>query len=340
MSAKPVAPAAPADVESGDGVGDMEDLAGGGARNAGQTVARPVASTKRKRAASESNELDKNWREILGPPPAAGQTAHEREQWIRYHKKKWAIQLKQRQARKALQSRADDGASGGDGGGVAPVPMAPVGAGVLRTNLGGFLRRAQQTLLSSMWQILQVRWPTGDTWIRFSFAEMSFLEISTRCSFGGSVQRCLNGVYSIPKGRREIDRALRRACPVSVCVLIWFFFLRDQVMETSQPGLFRLWALVGTELHQIRLTVPRIFYLNKKKPLEPRADGAASVWRKVNRVLPRSHRVYHLYEYSVPEEVYQQNFNQLMADLSTSDNAGIYETQVRPFSFLFFLVCY
>jgi len=111
-------------------------------------------------------------------------------------------------------------------------------------------------------------------------------------------------------------------------------------METSQPGLFRLWALVGTELHQIRLTVPRIFYLNKKKPLEPRADGAASVWRKVNRVLPRSHRVYHLYEYSVPEEVYQQNFNQLMADLSTSDNAGIYETQVRPFSFLFFLVCY
>jgi hypothetical protein len=32
--------------------------------------------------------------------------------------------------------------------------------------------------------------------------------------------------------------------------------------------------------------------------------------------------------FSVPEEVYQQNFNQLMADLSTSDNAGIYETQV------------
>lgn len=32
---------------------------------------------------------------------------------------------------------------------------------------------------------------------------------------------------------------------------------------------------------------------------------------------------------SVPEEIYQQNFNQLMADLSTSDNAGIYETQVQ-----------
>ena len=99
-------------------------------------------------------------------------------------------------------------------------------------------------------------------------------------------------------------------------------------METSQPGLFRLWALVGNELHQIRLTVPRIFYLNKKKPLEK--EGATSVvWRKVNRILPRSHRVHNLYEYSVPEEVYQQNFNQLMADLSTSDNVGIYETQVK-----------
>ena len=97
-------------------------------------------------------------------------------------------------------------------------------------------------------------------------------------------------------------------------------------METSQPGVFRLWALVGNELHQIRLTVPRIFYLNKKKPLEK--EGGSAVWRKVNRILPRSHRVYNLYEYSVPEEVYQQNFNQLMADLSTNDNAGIYETKV------------
>ena len=32
----------------------------------------------------------------------------------------------------------------------------------------------------------------------------------------------------------------------------WIFLL--QVMETSQPVVFRLWALVGTELHQIGLT--------------------------------------------------------------------------------------
>lgn len=177
-----------------------------------------------------------------------GKPGEEREIWIRYHKKKWAIQLKQRAARRGNERHTHAGTTSNSAG-------TGAGAGVLRNNLGGFLRRAQQTLLSSMWQILQV-------------------------------------------------------------------------METSQPGMFRVWALVGTELHQIKLTVPRIFYLNKKKPLEKEVSSDSGLWRKVNRILPRSHRVYNLYEYSVPEEVYQQNFNQLMADLSTSDNAGIYETQV------------
>ncbi len=29
-----------------------------------------------------------------------------------------------------------------------------------------------------------------------------------------------------------------------------------------------------------------------------------SVWKKANRVLPRSHHVHNLYEYCVPEDVY------------------------------------
>lgn len=225
----------------------MEDIGGGN----GIGNNRPIVTSKRKRNISESaNELDKNWREILGPPPPMGKAGgEEREMWICYHKKKWAIQIKQRVARRGKEANSNTGVSSTSNLGGNSC------AGVLRTNLGGFLRRAQQTLLSSMWQILQV-------------------------------------------------------------------------METSQPGMFRLWALVGNELHQIRLTVPRIFYLNKKKPLEKEVTSESAIWRKVNRILPRSHRVYNLYEYSVPEEVYQQNFNQLMADLSTSDNAGIYETQV------------
>lgn len=208
MAAKP----ALANAEAHDGVVDVEDI--GGSAGIGANV--PTTTSKRKRTVSDSNELERNWREILGPPPLIGQSVEEREIWIRYHKKKWEIQMKQREARRRRENAGESSQR--------PAAAGAVGSGVLRTNLGGFLRRAQQTLLTSVWQIIHV-------------------------------------------------------------------------METSQPGLFRLWALVGNELHQIRLTVPRIFYLNKKKPLDNDSSSVSATWRKVNRILPRSHRVYNLYEY-------------------------------------------
>lgn len=38
--------------------------------------------------------------------------------------------------------------------------------------------------------------------------------------------------------------------------------------------------------------------------------------------------MFNLYEYTVPEEVFREHSNELMADLSTPDIEGIYETQV------------
>ena len=49
---------------------------------------------------------------------------------------------------------------------------------------------------------------------------------------------------------------------------------------------------------------------------------------QVNRMLPRSNMVYFLYQYSVPEDMYQQNINEINADLSAPDIEGVYETQV------------
>lgn len=50
-----------------------------------------------------------------------------------------------------------------------------------------------------------------------------------------------------------------------------------QIAETSQPGLFRLWAVIGSDLHCIRLSIPRVFYVNQRIP-KPE-EGAA--YRKV-----------------------------------------------------------
>lgn len=47
-------------------------------------------------------------------------------------------------------------------------------------------------------------------------------------------------------------------------------------------------------------------------------------------MLPRSNMVYYLYEYSVPEDMYQEHINEINADLSAPDIEGVYETQVSP----------
>ena len=39
------------------------------------------------------------------------------------------------------------------------------------------------------------------------------------------------------------------------------------------------------------------------------------VWRKVNRILPRSHPVFNLYEYCVPEDVYQEHMKYVTVSL-------------------------
>lgn len=70
----------------------------------------------------------------------------ERQVWLRYHKKKWELQLKQRKERKKRRRLLDGEAQ-------------PVG-GVIRggpiTGLGSFLRRTARSILDMPWQIVQV----------------------------------------------------------------------------------------------------------------------------------------------------------------------------------------
>ncbi|XP_055866677.1 DNA polymerase epsilon catalytic subunit A-like isoform X1 [Biomphalaria glabrata] len=97
-----------------------------------------------------------------------------------------------------------------------------------------------------------------------------------------------------------------------------------QIIETSHPGQFKLWALIGSDLHCIKLNVLRTFYVNQKTPKE----GEGTTWKKVHRTLPRSHPVFHLYQYDVPEHIYIKHINDITADLSSPDIEGVYETQV------------
>ena len=37
--------------------------------------------------------------------------------------------------------------------------------------------------------------------------------------------------------------------------------------------MFKLWAMIGGDLHAIKLTIPRIFYVNQKTPKEGEGES-------------------------------------------------------------------
>ncbi|XP_045460209.1 DNA polymerase epsilon catalytic subunit 1 [Harmonia axyridis] len=98
-----------------------------------------------------------------------------------------------------------------------------------------------------------------------------------------------------------------------------------QVIETNTPGEFKLWALVENELHLLKMRVPKIYYVNLRKP---KVAEEGDLFKKCTRILPRSRPVYNLYRYSVPEELYRKHEKDVILDLSDPNVEGLYETQV------------
>lgn len=58
-------------------------------------------------------------------------------------------------------------------------------------------------------------------------------------------------------------------------------YICSQISETGQAGLFRLWAVIGSDLHCIKLSIPRVFYVNQR--VAKAEDGPS--YRKVGRPL-------------------------------------------------------
>lgn len=243
--------------ESDDDVGenvdrelaDIEDIGSGAGSSRDR---RPVAHQhKRRRSGEEESTAEeteaRTWREALGPPPTIGNSRAEIEEWLVYHKNKWAWQLRQKRMQRSShaskKSRIEDRTV------LTRKPQTrPAGA----VTLGGFLRRTQRSLIELPWQIIQIA-PVGTL------------------------------------------------------------------------GQFVVWAMVDTELHKIKLNIPRIFYVNKRSQA-PAEDGC--MWKKVHRILPRARPVHHLYQYAVSEQVFKDNRLGMLADLATPDIEGIYETQM------------
>ena len=101
----------------------------------------------------------------------------------------------------------------------------------------------------------------------------------------------------------NVHLSLSPSPPTSLSLLLPPSF--TQVVETSTPGQFTLWALVGEDLHQLKLTIPRVFYVNCRTSKELKGEG--TVWRRVSKFLPRSSPVFNLNEYCVSEEIFMEH---------------------------------
>ena len=54
-------------------------------------------------------------------------------------------------------------------------------------------------------------------------------------------------------------------------------------------------------------------------------------YKKVQKILPRNRKSYHLYEYEMNEDLYRSNFPKIQQKYMTNDYVeGIYETKVPP----------
>ncbi|CAO3621731.1 unnamed protein product [Mucor hiemalis] len=103
-----------------------------------------------------------------------------------------------------------------------------------------------------------------------------------------------------------------------------------QVVETDIPGEYRLWVLVQDQMFNIRLTVPRVFYLNsnEKDPVEVKKQNPSCDMMKCIRILPRSYACANLYQMSMPEVMFQSELKKFSNIFNHPTTEGVYETQV------------
>lgn len=59
--------------------------------------------------------------------------------------------------------------------------------------------------------------------------------------------------------------------------MMCFFIHFLQIAETSHPGFYKLWAVIGSDLHCMKLNIPRVFYVNQKVPKQEEGANCKKV---------------------------------------------------------------
>ncbi|CAO3684825.1 unnamed protein product [Umbelopsis vinacea] len=103
-----------------------------------------------------------------------------------------------------------------------------------------------------------------------------------------------------------------------------------QIAETDVLGEYRMWIVTQRNLVCVKLTVPRIFYVNSHDdtPTENLMSNSAFKIEPRVRTLPRSHQCLNLFEMTMPEPVFQAEQKKFASFFNHPSTEGVYETQI------------
>lgn len=114
---------------------------------------------------------------------------------------------------------------------------------------------------------------------------------------GNHGKRMRDDQINFPKGRAGTLGGFLKRAQQTLLSQPWQII---QVYQSGEPGILKLWAMVGDELHNIRMNIPRIFYVNQRQTETNEYKKLISC-TKVNMILPRARPVLNLYQYTINE---------------------------------------
>ncbi|CAF3321388.1 unnamed protein product [Rotaria sp. Silwood2] len=101
----------------------------------------------------------------------------------------------------------------------------------------------------------------------------------------------------------------------------------DTYIHRAAEHLHIYWCLVEHELLQIKIKVPRTFYVNYCTPIELICNQTQHS-DNYERIIDNCSQVYYLCEYHLDENIFRDYYIDIMTDLSNPNIEGVYEMNV------------
>ncbi|KAF3934297.1 hypothetical protein ABW19_dt0205260 [Dactylella cylindrospora] len=97
---------------------------------------------------------------------------------------------------------------------------------------------------------------------------------------------------------------------------------------TDAPGEINAHVLIDRKVHMVKVIVPRTIFMNFRNKNIPHFELEDCISESVNYTLPNGHPSTNLFKLTMPEQVYVQKFQKMVALTSHPSVEGVYETDV------------